>query len=395
MKIIHISIYPLKNEKHSNAGGVASYSKNLVINIPYQKNDEVFILCNKIDGKYEKYIEDNITVVRCFDKTPKYFFQILKEIKKIKPDVIHIQQELALFGGVITAYLLQWLLFLLKKYKLIITLHGVVFLKKIDKNFIKENNSSLPIWLTKIGFYVVYKPLCVWTKKIIVHEEYFKNILINEYKVKKDKIEVIYHGIEDLECIPSDNACKTLGIDSKKDICLFMGYLTGYKGIDLLINGFSEYCKINKNAFLIIGAGKHPKLKDDEVYLKKYKRLEDKAKNLIPKNQYRWVGFIDECDIINYYSACDVVLAPYTIAMSSSGPLALAIGYEKSFLASDVFSEILPKQTIFKRTATDLAMKLEEFFNDQERFVDVAGEMKKMRLWGEVGNFTYKNYLKI
>lgn len=392
MKIVHISIYPEKDKKHSNAGGVASYTKNLITNIPFQKDDDVFILCNKIDGKYEKYTEDNITVIRCFDKCPKYFFQILREVKKIKPNVIHIQQELALFGGIITAYLLQWLIFLFRKHRTIITLHGVVSLKKIDKNFIRENNSSLPVWLTKIAFCIIYKPLCIWSKKIIVHEEYFKNILIDEYKVKKDKIKVIYHGVEDLETIEKTTACGKLNLDAKKDICLFMGYLTGYKGIDLLIEGFAKYCKLNKNAFLVVGAGKHPKLKNDETYLEEYKRLGDKARDLIPKDQYRWVGFIEENDIINYYSAGDVVLAPYTTAMSSSGPLALAVGYEKPFLASDVFSEILPEEMVFKRSLDGLAKKLEEFFGDRDGFEVLVEKMKRERLWDEVGRESYSIY---
>lgn len=392
MKLIIISTYPEKGKKHAYAGGVASYTKNLATNILIHKEDEIYILCNKLNGKSESYLEDNINIIRCFDKNPKFFIQLLKEITKIKPDAIHFQQELSLFGGIATAYLLQWLLFFLRKHNLIITLHGVVSLKSINKDFIKENNSNLPVWLTKIAFYIIYKPLCIWPRKIIVHEEYFKNILIDEYKVKKDKIEVIYHGVENLKCIPRDSACEMLNIDSNKDICLFMGYLTGYKGIDLLIEGFAEYCKINKNAFLLIGAGEHPKLKNDRDYLKEYKRLEDKAKNLISENQYCWAGFIEEADIVNYYSACDVLVFPYTTAMSFSGPAALAIGYEKPFLASDVFSEILSEKLIFKRTAIDLSEKLKEFFGDKERFGVLAIEMKKGRLWSVIGSKTYNVY---
>ena len=392
MKIIHISIYPLKGEKHSNAGGVASYTKNLITNTPYQNNDEVFMLCNKINSKIERYQENGINVIRCFDKNPKYFFQILKEIKKIKPDIIHIQQELALFGGILTAYLLQWLLFLLKKYKLTITLHGIVSLKKINKNFIKENNSSLPVWLTKIGFYVIYKPLCVWTKKIIVHEEYFKNILIDEYKVNKNKIEVIYHGIEDLKTIDKTLACDKLNLDEKRDICLFMGYLTGYKGIDLLIEGFSEYCKLNKNAFLIIGAGKHPKLINDKKYLAEYARLIKKAENMISTKQYKWVGFIKEEEISTYYSASDVSIYPYTVSMSSSGPMAIGIGHAKPFLASDVFNEVLPKKFIFKRTSESLTKKIQSFFENKDIIQKEVEQMRNERLWSSISIETYKAY---
>jgi glycosyltransferase involved in cell wall biosynthesis len=392
MKIIHISIYPPKGEKHATAGGVASYTKNLITNIPYSKNDQVFVLTNKLDNKRDEYIENGIKIIRCFDKKPKFFWQILKEVRKINPDTIHIQQELALFGNVLTAYLLQWLLVALKKYNLIITLHGVVSLEKINKKFIKENNSNLPIWLTKIAFRIIYKPLCLWSDKIIVHEEYFKNILIKEYKVDNNKIETIYHGVEDFQTIDKEDACKILGINPTKDICLFMGYLTGYKGIDLLIEGFSEYAQKNSNTFLIIGAGKHPKLKDDKIYLQEYKRLQGKAEKMIPKNQYKWVGFIDEEEIGVYYSASDVSIYPYTISMSSSGPMAIAIGYQKPFIASDVFKEVLPDKFIFQRNEKALSKKIEEFFHNQEIFQKEISEMKNNRLWTRVGQQTFNIY---
>jgi hypothetical protein len=138
MKIVHISIYPDKGKKHIEAGGVTSYTKNLVNNIHYKKGDQVYTLCNKINNKYDSYIEDDINVIRCFDKNPKFIYQLYKEINKIKPDVIHIQQELSLYGNIITAYLLQWLIVLLHKYTTIITLHGVVSISKINKKFMQH-----------------------------------------------------------------------------------------------------------------------------------------------------------------------------------------------------------------------------------------------------------------
>jgi len=394
MRIVHISIYPEKDKKHPYGSGVSSYTKNLITNIPYQKDDEVFILCNKIDRKYERYTEDNIRVIRCFDKKIKFFLQILKEIKAIKPDIIHIQQELGLFGGILTAYLLQWLLFLLRKCNLIITLHGVVSLKKIEKNFIRENNANLTVWLTKLAFYIIYKPLCIWSKKIIVHEDYFKNILINEYQVNPDKIEVIPHGVENLKPINKRDACNKLNLSEKKNIILFMGYLIGYKGIDLLVEGFAKYSKINPDAYLIIGAGKHPRFSNNKKYLAEYKRLQDKAKELINKNQYKWVGFIDEKNIVNYYNASDILVFPYTVCMSSSGPMNIAIGYEKPFLVSDVFDKIIEnKKMVFRRNPEALADKLKGFF--EEKFKFEIKKMKEERLWNKVGNKTYKIYEKL
>lgn len=392
MKIVHISIYPQKNKKHSLAGGVASYTKNLVENVHYQNNDEIFILCNKLSN-FEEYTENNIKVIRCFDRNPKFLFQILKEIKKIKPDVVHIQQELALFGNIITAYMLQWLIFLLKKEKVVVTLHGVVSLRNVNKNFVKENNSQAPVSIVKLAFKIIFKPICWWSKKIIVHEECFKRVLIEEYNIAENKIEVIPHGVEDFKTISKEKSRSKLNLESNRNAVLFMGYLTGYKGVDLLIDGFSEYAKKNQQAFLLIGAGKHPKLRNDKKYLLEYSRLVKKAEDLISADQYRWVGFIDEANITDYFSASDLSIYPYTIQMSSSGPMAIAIGHEKTFLVSDVFGEIFNDLGLsFERTTSGLCNKLDEFFNEPQKYNNKIENLKKERSWYLIGERLYELY---
>ncbi|MDD2487615.1 MAG: glycosyltransferase [Candidatus Gracilibacteria bacterium] len=393
MKVLHISIFPPKGERHAETGGVASYTKNLITNIPYNESDNIFILCNKINGKKDSYYEDGINVIRCFDKNPFFFFQLIKQIIKIKPDIIHIQQELSLYGNIITAYILQWLILFMRKYKVLITLHGVVPIKKITKDFIKENNSKLPIWIVKTVFRIIYVPICLWAEKIIVHEKIFKNALIEDYKISKDKIDVINHGIEDLKLKNREESCKKLELDSNKDLVLFMGYATGYKGIDLLIDGFSEYSKINSNAFLIIGAGKHPKLFNDKAYLEEYERLQNKAESLIKENNFKWIGFIEEKSIVDYYSAADVSIYPYTIQMSSSGPMAISIGYNKPFLASDVFKESIDDNILlFERNSKSMSDKLDFFFKNREEYNDVIKNMREEKLWNKVGESTYYFY---
>lgn len=393
MKIVQISIYPGRGEKHSNSGGVASYTKNLLTNLPRNDNDEIFVLCEKINEKHESYLEDGITVIRCFDKKPIFLFQLLSEVRKIRPDVIHVQQELGLFGNIVTAYLLQWLLFLLRKYRLIITLHGVVSMKSVTRNFVRENNSNLPAWMVKMAFYVIYKPLCAWAKKVVVHERLFRDFLVEGYGVSKKKISIIPHGVEDLSSIKKEEACEKLSLDPNKNLVLFMGYLTGYKGIDLLLEGFSIYAKSNPNAYLVVGSGKHPKLKDNQAYNIEYERLQQKAENLIDKNQYRWDGFIEESAIVYYYSACDISVYPYTVSMSSSGPMAIAIGFEKPFLASDVFEGVIDcKKLLFKRTPDDLMRSLNQFFIDRKEFSDEAKKLKSVRLWPNVGDKTWMIY---
>lgn len=392
MKIVHISTYPPKEKKHSDSGGVSSYTKNLVTAIPYDAKDSVFVLCDKLEKKYDKYIEEkNISIIRCFDKNILFAIQIIKEILRIRPDVVHVQQELSLFGNILTSYLLQWVLLFLTRYRLVITLHGVVSLKNIDKEFVKENNSKLPVFIVKTAFIIIYTPLCWYSKKIVVHENSFKKILIEEYKIKETKVVVIPHGVEDNASIPTVEARSALKLPKNKKIVLFMGYLTGYKGLDLLIEGFFKFKETHPDSILVIGAGKHPKFKKDPFYLKEYNRIQEKAINLLGEN-HKWVGFIEEQDINLYYSASDLSIYPYTNQLASSGPMSIAIGYEKPFLASDVFDNFVEnKEILFQRNPDSLSQTLEAFFEKQVDNIKFIKTLKTKSLWSRVGKLHY-NY---
>ena len=140
MKIVHISLYPPKWELHCDKSGVAPYTKNLAINIPYDSNDQVFIIWD-IDNTREIYQEENIEVRKVFSKWVFFYKKILQEIEDIRPDVVHIQQELALYWNILSAISLRFLLRSLqnKWIKTVITFHGIVDVVSIDQEFMKEN----------------------------------------------------------------------------------------------------------------------------------------------------------------------------------------------------------------------------------------------------------------
>lgn len=391
MKIAIVSLYPPRGEKHVEGSGVVSYTKNLVTSMGGQGHN-ITVLCNIIN-KPESYTEENVAIRRCFTRSNSFIWQIHTQLKKLRPDVIHIQQELALFGGVTTAYLLQWLVYLWRD-RAVVTLHGVVDPTTINKQFVNENNSRLPVGVVKAAFRVIYGPLARWANQVIVHDQQFKDILAAHYGVSPQKISVVPHGIEDLPTLPGSKARKILNVPLTADVVLFMGYATGYKGIDLLIEGFALYAKTNKNAYLLLGAGPHPKLHHDARYQAEYSRLQQKAKQLIPPEQYRWIGFIPESDIPRYYSACDVAVMPYTTAMASSGPMSIAIGHEKPFLASSAFRHVFADRPdiLFERTPQALKAKLAAFFSAPEAYKTISSILKTEQTWPTVGDSTLGIY---
>lgn len=393
MRVVAISIYPERAKKHIKTSGVASYTKNLLKNIPLRADDELYVVCDRFDKCSEEYKEDGFIVKRVFDRGVFFFWQIYKAVRDIKPDVVHIQQEVPLYGGIHTAYMLQWLVWLLRKYQVIITLHHVVSLEKIDRQFVQANKSSMPVWLVRRAFRVIYTPLIHYAERVIVHEPYFKDILLNEYGVtESEKIVPIPHGVEDFSPIDKLPARRAVNITPDRHVVLFMGYLAGYKGFDLLLDGFAEYAKNDSKALLIIGSGMHPKFEHDDEYRREYKAKQAKAATLLRPDQYTWLGFIKESEIADYYSASDVSLFPYTISMSSSGPMSIAMGYERAFLASDVFKAVLPAELLFERSVSSVAVKLQDLFVHQRQYTDIAAVLKQERLWTTVGERTYAVY---
>lgn len=391
MKIAHVTLYPPKGAKHVSSSGVASYSKNLIAQLA-EDGDEHVVICDR-GTEGDEYVEDGITICRSFTRSPRFVLQVHKTLRQERPDVVHIQQELALYGNVLTAYLLQWLVFAWRK-RAVVTLHGVVDPAKVDAAFVQENNSKLPVWLVRLAFRVIYSPLMRWPRTVIVHERQFKDIMVRSYGVRPERIAVIPHGVETFPATGKAAARQAAGLPQQAKIVLFMGYATGYKGLDLLIEGFSEFAQGDKDAFLVIGAGRHPKLRDDPAYQNEYARLQRKARARIPAAQYAWQGFISENDISTYYGAADVSIYPYTTVMSSSGPMSFAIGHEKPFLVSTAFKEVFTDhpQLLFGRDAAGLSDRLAYFFAHQKQFAAISQQLKTERTWQRVAQRTRLAY---
>jgi len=391
MRIAIISIFPPRHVVHAQAGGVAFYTHYLAHSFSPSASDTIVVLCNKINGAVEDYQEGNIRVVRCFDKTPLYVFQLAKQLRRFQPDCVHIQQELSLYGNVVTAWLLQFVVRFAGYLgsRTVLTLHAAVPLSCVNKNFVRENFSRAPPWIAKFALRLIYKPLCKNARHIIVHEHYFKTVLISDYLADTDRISVVPIGIQEMKCEPRLVARNKLRLPQDAKIVLFMGYATGYKGIDLLLEGFSEFVKEDPAAYLIVAAGKHPKLANDPRYLRDYKRLQEKALNLLPSERYCWYGFIDESEFKDVFGACDVVIFPYTVAMSSSGPMALAIGCRRPILASAALRELLPSPELsFDQNPRALASKLGAFFKNPRRHADKLENLIVERSWTNVGQAT-------
>ncbi len=404
LKVGMVSSYPPSGDKHSDyfSSAIPWYTGNLISSLR-NRNIKIEIYTNKLEGLKKHYdLGNNTSTFLCWQRgSILYPLQIFTKIIKNRPTLVHIQHEFFLYGtNIISAVAFPILLLLIKiiGIPIIVTLHGIVPLSKVDKNFIKNNQRTLPPFITKLGFFILVKMITIFSSIVIVHEHLFKKVLSKDYGCPLKKIKVIPLGIEERKDGVSKVEAKKILNSSNKKVILFFGNITGYKGIELLMEAFQSLVENHPDYLLVIAGGEHPHLRGQPEYKIYYSNLQSIAKQ-ISSEQIVFVGFVPEDMIFVYFSAADVVVLPYTVCMSSSGPLTLAVAYKLPFLVSQEFKEAITlEDIIFERKPEKLAGKIEQFFIDaelQKKALEYSNKLRKERIWPNVGEKTYSLYIEL
>jgi glycosyltransferase involved in cell wall biosynthesis len=129
-------------------------------------------------------------------------------------------------------------------------------------------------------------------------------------------------------------ACNFLNIDSSFNYILFFGFIRNYKGLDLLLEAFSNCEAATRNTKLII-AGEY--YGEEEYYTKLIGKFNLRDKIILATN------YISDAEVKYYFSASDVVVQPYKTA-TQSGISQIAYHFEKPMIVTNVggLPEIVP-----------------------------------------------------
>ncbi len=134
-----ITVYPSGNTLHDYGSGVSSYAANLISKMEPRSEQKICVFAQKTESNEEKTLQNGIKISRVWQKGFMGLIALAGRIMKERPDVVHIQHEIALFGGVHTAIIFPLVLMVLSFHgvKTIVTLHGVPQLKDITPVFVK------------------------------------------------------------------------------------------------------------------------------------------------------------------------------------------------------------------------------------------------------------------
>ncbi len=221
----------------------------------------------------------------------RYFYRYLLYLLKQKRNIIHIQWlRFDFIDGVLFPNISKLL-----GHKVVYTAHDVVP---------HDDDTSLNRFIFKL----IYRS----QNYIVVHTNYIRDRIINEFHINPGKIRVIKHGIYKLEKEPEVNPekyKKMLGISEDEYVLLFFGIITGYKGLDLLADSLDMLKEETKMPVRLIVAGRVQKGFEEEMEYLKKERLTEGVDF--------YLRFIEEEEVNQLFGATDLTVLPYREASQS------------------------------------------------------------------------------
>ena len=136
---------------------------------------------------------------------------------------------------------------------------------------------------------------------VVAVSEYTKSIIVNKYQIPKEKVYVVYNGI-DKEDFPTYNTKSKTLRNLKKNgtkIVLFVGRLTLQKGLEYFLDAAQKTLKINSNViFVIAGTGD---MENQIIRQVSQMGISDKV---------LFMGFVRGEELQDIYKAADLYIMP-------------------------------------------------------------------------------------
>lgn len=194
-------------------------------------------------------------------------------------------------------------------------------------------------------------------------------------KFTKATIHLVQHPLYDNFGSKMDKtvARKSLGLPEMGFIFLFFGFIRKYKGLDLLIDAF-EKIQPSSDAFLVIAG---------EYYAGEEELTTQIGKSNVKHLIYPHTRFINDEDVVKYFSACDCVVQPYRNA-TQSGVTPLAYHFEVPMIVTNVgaLPDLVPNTLgiVCEPEPDSIALAMKKMINFDKSNFDKAIKVEKQKL---------------
>ena len=282
--------------------------------------------------------------------------------------------------------------------KFIVTIHDLILTK--FKTVRATTLHPFIYELKNLAYRTIIKRALNKSKRILTVSEFTKNDIVEQFKIKPDKIEVIYEGVANLAkgrdslfVVKLDNNEVLRDYDINYPFLLYVGNAYPHKNLDFLITSFKKvYEKKNNLRLVLVG-------KEDYFY-KNIKQLVEEEFSNIQDKPVIFSGYVPDDKLEIFYKKALVYVFPSLYEGFGLPPLeAMAKGCP--VLSSNVSSmpEILADAALYfnPRDEQDFLNKLDLILKDRdlrEKLVKV-GEIRCQKFnWWDCAFKTWQIYLQ-
>jgi glycosyltransferase involved in cell wall biosynthesis len=228
-------------------------------------------------------------------------------------DLVCLQHEYGIFGGVAGAHILE----LLRRLQMPVatTLHTVLRNPNPEQRAVMEEIATL-------------------SDRLIVMSQNSSDILQEVFHVPIEKIDLIPHGIPNLPFTDPNFYKDGFGTEGK-DVLLTFGLLSPNKGIENVIRALPKILSQHSNVVYMISGVTHPHIlrREGDVYRESLQQL---AKDLgVEANVIFRNVFVSPQEMVELIGAADIYITPYKHREQVvSGTLAYALSAGKAIIST-------------------------------------------------------------
>jgi len=369
MKIAYISSYPPRE------CGIATFNNNLLkaigLNRKSVSGNSFVVAMNDSDSLDEyEYPKEVKYVVR--QENQKDYIRAADYINTSVADACILEHEYGIYGGESGIYILPLIARLQKP--LITIFHTILK----DPNYTQ---------LT------VLREIAKHSSKIIVMSHRAVGFLTSIYGIPFDKIQLIEHGVPDLEPKQENPVKNTLAFKGKKVLFTF-GLISRNKGLETVIEALPQIVAKNPDVMYVILGTTHPGVirSSGEEYRDHLRKL---ARKLNVEDNLTFINkFVSEEELFDYLTACQMYITPYlNEAQITSGTLSYAVGAGTAILSTPYWhaQELLAdhRGSLFDfKDADGLATTVNELFENDSKLNQLRSNAYRYGLhlrWPTIG----------
>ena len=306
IRVAFVSTYPPRE------CGIAIYTKDLVdaISRLYILKPPAVLAINDKGGYYNYSSEVEFQIAREWVES---YVEAAEYVNDSDIDIVNLQHEFGLFGGVWGEHIISFLEKLEKP--IITTLHTVLLEPEPEARR-------------------VLKAILQRSDHVIVMARVGIKILEQRYETLADKARYIPHGCLNVPFISGETIKNRLGLKGRLVLSTF-GFLNRGKGIEYAIQALPPIVKEEPRALYLVIGQTHPEVRkhEGETYRKQLINL---VESLGLEKNVKFVDkFLPKKELIRYLQATDIYIIPYpNREQISSGTLLYALCTGKAIVST-------------------------------------------------------------